>query len=104
MDTDDLSLEAYSIIVEAGRACDLLCPQLAILAGRCKSEDEWLQIVQKTLHGLCRKPEDYLIEWGYDDSEIDLPNFSNSLKNMIAAIDNISKIPINERSFDENLS
>ncbi len=104
MDTDDLSLEAYSILIEARRVCDPLCPQLAVLAGRCKSEDEWLGLVQKTLNGLCRKPEEYLIDWGYDDSEFDLENFSNSLKNMIATIDNVLKIPMNQRSFDENLS
>ena len=69
MDTDELSENAYSLIVQAARGSDTLKAQLGALNRDFKTEDDWLRGVQIHLQGIIKDPMGYVEYWGLDQIE-----------------------------------
>ena len=100
MDTDDLSKEAYeAIIVEADRFSHDLTLHFGVLSSKCQDESEYTEKSKKLAEEILQL-EDYEIEdllfgnfWLRDHLE-------NTLGRIIGNIEELNKIPINERHFD----
>ena len=69
MDTDDLSVMAYGIIVEAAQVSDTLKADLGARSQRYAIEDDWLRGVQELLQKIIREPDEYMDYWNLEEEE-----------------------------------
>ena len=69
MDTDDLSDNAYEIIVHAAKVCDTLKTELGVLSYDCENEDIWLEKVQARLNEITKDPVAFVEYWNLEEEE-----------------------------------
>ncbi|MCK5861859.1 MAG: hypothetical protein KAH38_05205 [Candidatus Hydrogenedentes bacterium] len=99
MDTDELSQEAYEILCLARVVCDPLCPELGVMAGQCRDENEWLESVLILCQELLIEPGEYLDEWGFADSDENIEHFTSHLQKMLGLTKALQAIGIDKRTF-----
>jgi hypothetical protein len=96
MDTDDLSAEAYQLIVLAQKMSDFLKTDLGVLAGKSKNEKEYLKkaftLIQDILHGQDEYLESWMLEERLDEKQ---------LTALTKYIKNVQAIPVDERTHVE---
>lgn len=63
MDTNDLSLEAYGIIIKSDKISGFLKTDLGSLASKCIDEQEYLSSARQLVHGIIEDQETYLDDW-----------------------------------------
>ena len=102
MDTNDLSRETYTAIIDtAERFHHDLALQFGVLAGNCKTDNEYLDESESMIM-------EWLTEWDLDEVIIDIfyddppskQNFKKTLEKILKNIDKVRKIPIEQRKFD----
>lgn len=98
MDTDDLSEKAWALIILAATVSDTLKAELGAMAGRFRSEEEWLLAVRNHLERIARNPEGYVGYWDLENAEA----VSAAAIGAIAAelrdrTDSVVSTPINKR-------
>ena len=98
--TEELSIEAYeAIIVEAGVLDHKLTSIFGALSNHCPTEAEFLEESEKLaneilyLDSLDRR--DYFLDRFPSNSELD-----DTLKKIISNIEEVKKIPIEQRNFE----
>lgn len=69
MDTDDLSVMAYDLIVQAAQVSDTLKTDIGALCQRFSNEDDWLRGVLEFLQEIAEEPDDYLEYWNLEEEE-----------------------------------
>lgn len=96
MDTDDLSIECYMIIVKAQDVCQFLKTDLGVLAGKCKNEKEYLDKSLSFIKKIFDYQEDYLDSWLLEDRLDD-----NKILSLIKYIKTVQETPENNRTYEE---
>ena len=103
MDTDSLSRNAYdAVIIEAEKFHHDLTLQFGVLSGICESENDYLISAKNMI-------TDWIKNWDLNEVIEDIfyenpPNkkeFKRHLQRILQNIDNVRKIPIEKRKFDE---
>ncbi|WP_155303382.1 hypothetical protein [Desulfosarcina widdelii] len=90
MDTDDLSDEAYAIIVHAAKACDTLKTELGVLSYDCENEDAWLEKVQTRLNAIAKDPDEFVEYWNLEEEEgIDASQMKRIVQKLSRRVDAI---------------
>jgi hypothetical protein len=69
MDTDDLTEMAWGVIVSASQVSDTLKAELGAMAGRFRTEDEWLRGVRAHLVDTFEDPAEYVDFWDLENTE-----------------------------------
>ena len=102
MDTNDLSRETHMAIIDtAERFHHDLTLQFGVLAGYCSSDDEYLNESELMI-------KEWLTESDIEEAIMDIfydnpPNkkeFKKILDKLLTNIENVRKIPIEQRKFD----
>ena len=98
MDTDDLTEPAWDIIVRTARVSDTLKSELGAMAGRFKSEDEWLREVRARLEEIAEDPNGYADYWDLENEEgVTATLIGSCAKELRFRVDEILAIPLNKR-------
>lgn len=102
MDTYDLTVMAWDIIVRAARTSDTLKAELGAMARRFQSEEEWLQGVRAHLEEIADDPAEYVDYWDLENEE----NVAATVIRICAAklcsrVDKILATPMNKRGVRE---
>lgn len=102
MDTTDLSLETHSAIIDtAERFHHDLTLQFGMLAGDCKTDNEYLDESESMI-------KEWLSDWDLEDVIMEIffdnppseKDFKRILDKLLMNIGNVRKTPIEERKFD----
>lgn len=96
MDTDDLSIESYQIIVLANEISDFMKTDFGVLATKCKNEKEYLDKAFTFAQNILYDQADYLESWMIED-RLD----EKKLIKLTKYIKQVQKIPEDQRSYDE---
>ncbi|MCJ8499531.1 hypothetical protein [Desulfatitalea alkaliphila] len=98
MDTDDLTEMAWGLIVGASRVSDTLKAELGAMAGRFKTEDEWLRGVRAHLVNIFEDPVDYVDFWDLENMEAVTASMIGSIAAELRdRVDTVLSMPMNER-------
>lgn len=102
MDTDDLSLETYeAVLITAERFHHDLTLQFGILAGQCRTDDEYLDLADVKIQGWMRfKDKKELIEHLFFDDPPGKQAFQQALTDISGKILQVRKIPAEKRKFE----
>lgn len=102
MDTNDLSRETHSAIIDtAERFHHDLTLQFGVLASDCKSDNEYLEQSETLI-------KEWLTDWDLEELIMDIffddeprkQDFKKVLEKILANIEKVKKIPIKNRKFD----
>jgi hypothetical protein len=100
MDTDDLSVEAYTaIIIEAEKFNHDLTLQFGVLSYDCKDEHFYLDASITLINKLLKKERHGLSDVFFGNVP-DLDIIRNTLNKMKNNIEKVKQIPYEERTFD----
>ena len=100
MDTDDLSKEAYeAILVEAEKFSHDLTLHFGVLSSKCQDELEYIEKSKKLTEEILQL-ENYEIEDLFFGNFPQRVQLEITLMKIIRNIEELNKIPINERHFD----
>jgi hypothetical protein len=98
MDTDDLTEMAWGIIVSASQVADTLKAELGAMAGRFRTEDEWLRGVRAHSVEIFEDPAEYVDSWDLENAEAVtatmIGSFAAELRDRV---DSILSTPMNKR-------
>lgn len=103
MDTDDLSKPTYDgIILECEKYNHDLTLQFGILASACKDDDDYLNHSEALIkEWLSNKGFDVLADDIFFGEAVNLEAFKATLEKLIANINEIRKISMNEREYEQ---
>lgn len=102
MDTNDLSRETHTAIIDtAERFHHDLTLQFGVLAGDCHSDNEFLDESESMI-------KEWQTEWDLEEAIIDIffdnppskKEFKKILETILTNIENVRKIPTENRKFD----
>ena len=102
MDTNDLSRETYTAIIEtAARFHNDLLLQFGVLASDCMTDNEYLDQSELMI-------KEWLTDWDLEELIIDIffeetpkkQDFKKVLNKLLTNIEKVRKTPIGERKFD----
>lgn len=102
MDTNDLSRETHIAIIDtAERFHHDLTLQFGVLADDCETDNEFLDESETII-------KDWLTDWDLEELIMDIfyddtpckKDFKKILDKILSNIDNVRKIPIEQRKFD----
>ena len=100
MDTDDLSKEANeAILVEAEKYSHDLTLHFGVLSSKCQDELEYIEKSKKLAEEILQL-EDYEIEDLLFGNFQSRDHLENTIRRIMRNIEELNKIPINERHFD----
>ena len=100
MDTDDLSKEAYeAILVEAEKFSHDLTLHFGVLSSKCQDESEYIEKSKKLAEEILQL-ENYEIEDLLFGNFQSRDHLESTLRKLMGNIEELNKIPINERHFD----
>ena len=100
MDTDDLSKEAYeAILVEAEKFSHDLTLHFGVLSSKCQDESEYIEKSKKLAEEILQL-ENYEIEDLLFGNFQSREHLESTLRKLMGNIEELNKIPINERHFD----
>ncbi|GAB4483598.1 MAG: hypothetical protein OHK006_05140 [Thermodesulfovibrionales bacterium] len=98
MHTDDLTEMAWGVIVSASRVSDTLKAELGAMAGRFKTEDEWLRGVRAHVVEILEDPAGYVDSWDLENAEAVAATMIVSLAAELRdRVDSILSTPMNKR-------
>jgi len=102
MDTNDLSRETHTAIIDtAERFHHDLTLQFGVLAGDCKTDNEYLDESESMI-------KEWLTKWNLEEVIMDIfyddppskQNFKKTLDKILINIEKVRKTPIEQRKFD----
>lgn len=102
MDTNDLSRETHTAIFDtAERFHHDLTLQFGVLAGDCKTDNEYLDESESMI-------KEWLTDWDLEEAIMDIffdnppskKDFKKILDSLLINIENVRKTPIEKRKFD----
>jgi hypothetical protein len=102
MDTNDLSRETHTAIIDtAERFHHDLTLQFGVLAGDCKTDNEYLDESESMI-------KEWLTDWDLEEVIMDIffdnppskKDFKKILDRLLINIENVRKTPIEKRKFD----
>jgi hypothetical protein len=102
MDTNDLSRETHTAIIDtAERFHHDLTLQFGVLAGDCKTDNEFLDESESMI-------KEWLTDWDLEEVIMDIffdnaptkQNFKKILEKILTNIDKVRKITMEQRKFD----
>ena len=101
MDTDDLSENAYqAVLIEAEMLHHDLTLQFGVLAGRCKTEDDYLKASKsRIISWLGESKTDVLMSQIFFDDPPAKIDFIKCLERILKNIDEVSQIPPEKREW-----
>jgi hypothetical protein len=102
MDTDDLSKEAYSAVLEAAEKFHHdLTLQFGLLSWDCDNDDDFLSQSETLIKGWLGQGDlKYIIEGVFFDDPPGKPEFEKVLKSILKNISIVQQIPLENRIFD----
>ncbi len=102
MDTDDLSVETYkAILIEAEKFHHDLTLQFGVLAGDCKTDNEYLDVSESMIkEWLTDLDLEEIIMDIFFDNPPSKKDFKKILDKLLINIENVRKTPIEKRKFD----
>jgi len=101
MDTDDLSENAYqAVLIEAELLHHDLTLQFGVLAGRCKTEDDYLDASKsRIISWLGESKTDILMNRIFFDDTPAKIDFVKCCERILKNIDEVSQIPLEKRKW-----
>lgn len=102
MDTNDLSRETHKAIIDtAERFHHDLTLQFGVLASDCETDNEFLDEAESVI-------KEWLTDWDLEEVIMDIffddppsqQNFKKTLDKILTNIEQVRKIPIEQRTFD----
>lgn len=98
MDTDDLSEKAWALMVLAASISDTLKAELGAMAGRVRSEEEWLLAVRSHLERIAGNPEGYADYWDLENAEaVSAAAIGATAAELRDRTDNVLSTPMSKR-------
>jgi len=73
MDTDELTAAAWDVLRAAAEVSETLYVELGAMSRPCKTEEEWLDAVNRHLQEIVADPEDYCDFWNLAEVENVIP-------------------------------
>jgi hypothetical protein len=100
MDTDDLSVEAYTgILAEAEKLSSGLTLHYGLLSYECSTEEEYIEKAEKLTSRFLKSTASDLDEI-FMDHPPKIENFMRTLKMILENIDLIKSIPVDKRTYE----
>ncbi len=98
MDTDDLTIKAWDVIVRAARVPDTVKAELGAMARQLRSGDEWLQGVHAHLKEIADSPAEYVDTWDLENAQSVTPaRIRICPAELCNRVDKVLAMPMNRR-------
>ncbi|MDX8406900.1 MAG: hypothetical protein R8L58_00785 [Mariprofundaceae bacterium] len=98
MDTDDLSIMAYRVIVHSARGSDTLKAELGALSRNYKNEDDWLRGALDHLQEIAEDPGAYVDYWNLEEEEgLSATSIQKIAMELNDQLQSILATPLNDR-------
>ena len=103
MDTDDLSISTYKgIIIEAEKFNHDLTLQFGVLASKCKDDDDYLNQAEALIKARLQVDDfEDIIDVIFYGEPVNEKDFRKTLTKLLSNINEIRKIPIGDREFED---
>jgi len=100
MDTDELSTEAYNLILIAARFDDSLKALMGASCSKYSNEEEYLEGLLELYEEIDEDPEDYFEEWGMPEVD-NIKDYKMKLEELRKETKRVIKMEKADKHFEE---